>query len=91
MNPFVEEQIQGDVAFVGDANFLVTYRVNYNWTLRGGMQALFVDGVALAPENFNTEPPAGPFGPLAGPRVPFVDDDGNIFYWGFTAGAEYMW
>lgn len=91
VNPFTEEQIEGDVAFVGDANFLITYRVNYNWTLRGGMQAMFVDGVALAPDNFNTEPPAGPFGPLATGRVPFVDDDGNIFYWGFTAGAEYMW
>ena len=90
-NPFVEEQIKGDVAFVGDATFLVTYRLNYNWTVRAGAQALFVDGVALAPSNFNTEPPAGPFGPLATNRVPFINDDGNIFYYGFTGGVEYMW
>lgn len=90
-NPFTEEQIKGDIAFVGDANFLVTYRINYNWTVRAGLQALFVDGVALAPDNFNTEPPAGPFGPLATNRVPFLNDNGNIFYYGYTAGAEYMW
>jgi hypothetical protein len=91
INPFIEEQINGDVAFVGDATFLLTYRCNYNWTLRAGAQALFVDGVALAPTNFNTEPPAGPFGPLAGNRVPFINDGGNIFYYGFTGGVEYMW
>jgi len=90
-NPFVEEQIQNDVAFVGDASATITYRVNYNWTLRGGLQALFLDGVALAPSNFNTEPPAGPFGPLATTRVPFLNDNGNVFYWGFFGGVEYMW
>ena len=90
-NPFVEEQLQNDVAFVGDASATITYRVNYNWTLRGGLQALFLDGVALAPSNFNTEPPAGPFGPLATSRVPFLNDNGNVFYWGFFGGVEYMW
>lgn len=91
INPFTEEQIQGDVAFVGDASLIATYRVNYQWTLRAGYQILFVDGVALATENFNTQPPAGPFGPLAAARVPFVDDDGNVLYHGMFAGAEFMW
>jgi hypothetical protein len=90
VNPFTEEQIHNDVAYVGDASLIATYRVNYQWTVRGGYQLLYVDGVALATDNFNIEPPAGPFGPF-GARVPFVDDDGSAFYHGLFVGAEYMW
>jgi hypothetical protein len=91
LNPFVEENIGTDISFVADANAQVTYRVNYNWTARVGYQVLFVEGVALAPNNFNTEPPSPPFGPGPNTRVPFLDDDGSIFYHGFNAGLEYMW
>ena len=90
-NPFFEEQIKGDVAALGEATLLATYRLNYSWTIRGGVQAMYVDGVALAPDNFNPEPPLGPFGPGNTDRVPLVDDDGSIFYYGFTAGVEYLW
>ncbi|HEX5105099.1 MAG TPA: hypothetical protein VFV87_14870 [Pirellulaceae bacterium] len=90
-NPFFEEQIKGDIAFVGEVNLQATYRVSYSWTLRGGVQGIFIDGVALAPDNFNPVPPAGPFGPGNTNRVPFVSDDGNVFYYGFTAGVEYLW
>jgi hypothetical protein len=88
-NDFFEFQQANDVAFIGQANLLATYRINYQWTLRGGYTFLYVDGVALASENFNPLPPLvnNPFRP----RVPFVNDNGNVFYHGWNVGVEFMW
>lgn len=36
---------------------MATYRINYHWTFRAGYEFLFVDGVALATENFNATAP----------------------------------
>jgi hypothetical protein len=83
---FVERLDTNDVSFIGQANLLLTYRINYQWTLRGGYQFLFVEGVALAPENFNT---ISPF--VNAPRPTFTDDDGNVFYHGWNVGLEFMW
>ena len=68
---------------------LTTYRLNYQWTLRGGYTFLFVDGVALASENFNPSPPLlnNPFAP----RVPRTNDNGSVFYHGWNVGLEFMW
>jgi hypothetical protein len=85
---FQEELKANDVAFIGQANLLMTYRINYQWTLRGGYTFLFVDGVALASENFNTAPPEIFTGV---PRPEFRNDDGNVFYHGWNVGLEYMW
>ena len=83
---YIERLNTNDVSFIGQANLLATYRINYQWTLRGGYQFLFVEGVALAPENFNTIPPL-----LNPPRPTFIDDDGNVFYHGWNVGLEFMW
>ena len=61
---------------------MLTYQLSHNFTLRGGYQMLFVEGVATAMDNFNgtiTE------------RVPSMADGGSLFYDGFTIGAEWMW
>jgi hypothetical protein len=76
-----------DVAFIGQANLLATYRFNYQWSGRVGYQFLYVDGVALASENFNPVP-LNIQGP---PRAPFTNDNGNVFYHGWSVGLEYMW
>jgi hypothetical protein len=50
---------------------------------------MFIDNVALAPENFNG---AGLAGLGVNPnRVPRINNDGEITLQGFTIGAEYMW
>lgn len=74
---FRERLVTNDVAFIGQANLQTTYRINYQWTARAGYHFLYVDGVALAPENFNTVPPNinNPFRP----RVPLINDNGNVF------------
>jgi hypothetical protein len=85
------------VAFVSELDFLLTYRINHNFTLRGGYMMLYAQSVALAPENFNKAPPAA-FDPsytggAAGRpvRVVGIDADGDAFWHGWTIGAEYMW
>ena len=88
---FVETLKSNQVAFVGDASLLTTYRINERWTLRGGYMFMFVDGVALAPENFNRVPSDVIF-PITGlNRRPFVNGNGNVFYHGANVGLEFLW
>jgi hypothetical protein len=87
--PVVEDISESDVSFLAQADLLLTYRLNYNWTFRGGYQFLYLDQVALASENFNPVAPA-----ILDPtstRVPLLDDDGDVFYHGWFAGLEFMW
>lgn len=87
-----EERVKNnDVAFVGDAQLLATYRVNQQWTLKLGYQCLVVDGVALAIENFNPTPPLVFFPPPGVNRTPTINDNGSMFYHGLVAGAEFLW
>ncbi|MCI0361151.1 MAG: BBP7 family outer membrane beta-barrel protein [Planctomycetaceae bacterium] len=87
--PEIEDLVENDVAFLGEANLFVTYRLNYQWTLRGGYQFLYVDGVALGPENFNAAPPL--LLDPASTRVAAINDNGAVFYHGWFAGTEFMW
>jgi hypothetical protein len=89
VNEFREELEANDVSFLGQANLLATYRLNYQWTLRAGYQFLYVEGVALASENFNNRPPLL-FVPN-NPRVPIANDNGSVFYHGWNVGLEYQW
>lgn len=93
---FADGVVVGDVSFLGDLAAYATYRLNYNWTLKAGYQVLYLEGAALASENFNAAPPNifTPTGMVPGPvpvRQPFAREDGNVFYHGFTATAEFMW
>jgi hypothetical protein len=89
--PFEEQVKVNDVAFVGNLDLLMLYRLNYNWTLKVGYQFLFVDGVALASENFNPTPPAIFSGGGTLIRRPTINDNGNALYHGLMLGAEFMW
>jgi len=88
-NVFAQDRLQSnDVSFIGQANLLLTYRINYQWSLRGGYQFLYVDGVALASENFNPTPPFlnNPFR-----QATRINNNGSVFYHGWNVGVEYMW
>ena len=54
--PIVEEVSTTKAAFALEVGVMFIYKINQNFTLRGGYQSVFVDGVALAPENFNASP-----------------------------------
>jgi hypothetical protein len=91
---FNESVDENDLAFVGDANLTMIYRLGPHWTFRAGYTMMFIEGVALAPENFNTTPPniltTGP-GFTFPPRTATINDNGNAFYHGGFAGMEWMW
>ncbi len=82
------------VAFIGEASVDLVADILPSWSLRVGYEVLFIDSVVLAGENFNTGSPFNP-GPLdngIGPlRVPFLEDDSDVFYHGGHAGIEFIW
>jgi hypothetical protein len=86
VEPVIERETSDRVAFVGDFNLTFLWKLNQNWTLRGGYMAMYTDGVALAADNFNAGPPF-----VAGQRTPFINASGDVFYHGLTAGVEWMW
>ena len=57
-----------DAAFVGQGNIMLVYRTSPNWAIRTGYTFLYVDGVALAPENFTPDPPLFDPDPASGDR-----------------------
>ena len=69
---------------LAEANLMANLQVNQHFSLRCGVQGLLLEGVALAPENFNT---ADPFAA----RTPIINTNGNAFYTGVTAGGEFTW
>ncbi|MBW3598669.1 MAG: hypothetical protein KY475_15525 [Planctomycetes bacterium] len=73
-----------DIAVVGEGGLESIFELTEHMTLRMGYQLLFVDGVALAPENFNSD-----F--RFGIRDPLINDNGDVLYHGFQLGAEYTW
>jgi hypothetical protein len=70
-----------DVAFLGDSTAVVSYQVTRRLSVYAGYYVLFVDGLALAPEQF-----AVPFVPTAD-----INDNGFVFFQGFVAGFESTW
>jgi hypothetical protein len=91
---FGEKSLSGYTAFVGELDVKMTYRLNYHWTLRLGYNFLWMDGLALAADNFNPTLPnvfAGPAGPNGPPRVPVVDRTGDALFHGLNVGLEYLW
>ncbi|MFO0940753.1 MAG: BBP7 family outer membrane beta-barrel protein [Pirellulales bacterium] len=85
-------------AFLVEYNAQAIYRMTYSWTLRGGYNLLYIDNVALAPENFNSRlttvtPPAAAaqIVDFGANRFPFINANGHALYHGFNFGAEYMW
>jgi hypothetical protein len=85
---YAERVTEDSAAFVGDANLTLLWRMSQNWTFRTGYTFLWMSEVALASENLN------PNVPLVGfptPREALIDNGGDVFYHGFTAGFEYLW
>jgi len=84
---FVFRDAQGshgsDVAFVGDLNLTGIYQLNQVWGLRTGYNLIWIEGVALAPDqlDFTNTPTSGQT--LVG--------GGGVFLHGVSAGLEARW
>ena len=69
------------VAFLGEVGLQCKYQVTCNLTLRAGYEAIWIDGLALAPGQIPvTNVVAQDIG---------IDSNGGVFYHGATAGFEY--
>ena len=70
----------GGVAFVGEFSLIPMYRLTDVWSIRAGYNLLWIEGVALAPDqlDFTDTPTSGMF----------IDTNGGIFAHGFSAGLE---
>jgi hypothetical protein len=82
-----EEVVDESIAFVTEAGVSLTYDITCWMSVTGGYRMMYVDGLALAPENFNTMLPI----PGTGLRQPFLDHNGSLVYQGATAGLEIRW
>ena len=82
-SPLVESGDSSDTALLAEAGAYVTYQLHPLWKIRAGYQCLYLDGVALASENFNAQS-------TAGGRLP-VNDNGSAFIHGGTLGLEVGW
>jgi Putative beta barrel porin-7 (BBP7) len=73
---------EGDVAFVGDLNLSAIYQLNSVWGIRTGYNLMWIEGVALAPDQFdftNT--------PTSGTSL----STNGVFLQGINVGLEARW
>jgi hypothetical protein len=71
------------VGFVGDLTMSAIYRINRVWGIRAGYSLLWLDGLALAPDQFD-------FTTNANSGTQLVNSSG-IFYHGANLGLEARW
>lgn len=70
------------IAYFGEVNLEFAYRVGRHFTVRAGYTAMWLDGVALAPDqhdNFSIQGGIGAF------------DYGTVMYHGSYVGGEFTW
>jgi len=73
----------GEVGFVGDLTMSAVYRINQVWGIRAGYSLLWLEGLALAPDQFD-------FATDAAAGTQLVNSSG-IFYHGANLGLEARW
>ena len=71
---------RNQAAFIGEAGMIATYQVTCHLSLRASCQAVWIEGVALAPEQIG----ANDFDTNANS----IDTHGGIFYYGGGLGVE---
>lgn len=86
--PSLYERFRGDhAALLAEASVDAVADILPSLSLRAGYEILFMNSLALAGRNFNEVSPYG----NQGIRVPFFDNQGDLFYHGAHAGLEYVW
>jgi hypothetical protein len=79
---FLASDKSGQVAFVGDIGVVAVYQWTENLALRGGYQLLWLDGVALAPDQVAATQIITASG---------IDSKGDAFYHGALLGVQVAW
>lgn len=94
--PGAREHLQdGRTAYLSELIVSSVYRLSYSLSVKASYNLLYVDNVALAPENYNTRDLSNALGSGTGAftinRHPFIDVDGEVLYQGWSIGGEYLW
>jgi hypothetical protein len=74
---------QGQAAFLGEMGLFGTFKVNDCITLRAGYSLLWIEGIAIIPQQTNTF--------SGGPGANSLDAHSGAFLQGFTVGGEVRW
>ena len=74
---------RGQVGFIGDINLSAVYRLTETWGIRAGYNLIWIDGLALAPNQFD-------FATVDGAGTRLVSG-GGIFMHGANLGLEARW
>jgi hypothetical protein len=74
----------GAVAFVGEINLSAFYRLTDIWGLRAGYNVMWIEGLALAPDQLD-------FNFAASPSGNQLHDGGGMFLHGVNVGLEARW
>ncbi len=74
------------VTFLGEVGLTGVFRLNNHLAVRGGYQAMWIEGVALAPDQI----PSTDVTPL-GSGLATLDTSGNLFFHGWHVGLEARW
>lgn len=74
----------GQVAFIGDANLSALYRLTDIWNLRAGYNAIWIEGLALAPDQLDFD-----FASSTGGNR--LHTGGGMFLHGVNVGVEARW
>jgi hypothetical protein len=80
-------------AYLSEFTASAVYRLTYSWSVRASYNLLYVDNVALAPENFNTRDYSNAIGggAFTMDRYPFLNLDGESLYQGWSIGGEFLY
>lgn len=74
---------RGQVGFIGDINLSAVYRLTDVWGIRAGYNLIWIDGLALAPNQYNFS--------IDEPISPILVSGGGIFMNGANLGLEARW
>jgi hypothetical protein len=84
----ITEVAKGDrLAFLTEGNLSVVADITPSISIRAGYDVLFINTVALAPNNFNASPSV-----FSGtPRTAILIEESSVLYHGANLGFEYVW
>ncbi len=82
------ELARGDhVSFIGEGGVSLVCDILPSWSLKAGYDVLFINTVALAPNNVNFDNQIF----LGGSRTPVLLEESSVLYHGANLGLEFVW
>ncbi|WP_146433535.1 hypothetical protein [Blastopirellula retiformator] len=87
----IEEASANRASMVTEGGFYGNFKLTPHAAIKLGYQVVYVDGVALAVDNYNFTTGLGTAPAALAGRAITVDDNGSALYHGATAGLEVVW